>query len=238
LALDGEHGRPDELVMCDIPSLQVPTIPIAQSTSRFPVRRIFCVGQNYADHAREMGSDPERQAPFFFAKPADAVVATGLRLPFPSRTDNLHHEVELVVALGRGGIDVKPQDAASMIFGYAVGIDLTRRDLQAEAKKMGRPWDMSKGFDHSAPVGPLTRGIAPSRGAITLTIDGDVRQAGDLKDMIWSVSDIIAFLSSYVAIAAGDLVFTGTPAGVGPIRRGERVRGIIAGIDPIEVTFD
>jgi fumarylpyruvate hydrolase len=224
--------------MCEIPSLQVPTIPIAQSTSRFPVRRIFCVGQNYAEHAREMGSDPERQAPFFFTKPADAVVASGLRLPFPSRTVNLHHEVELVVALGRGGVDLQPQDATSMIFGYAVGIDLTRRDMQAEAKKMGRPWDMSKGFDHSAPIGPLTKGIPPSQAAITLTIDGQVRQAGDLKDMIWSVSDIIAFLSAYVAIAAGDLIFTGTPAGVGPIRRGERVRGIIAGIDPIEVTFD
>jgi fumarylpyruvate hydrolase len=185
-----------------------------------------------------MGSDPERQAPFFFTKPADAVVASGLRLPFPSRTVNLHHEVELVVALGRGGVDVQPQDAPSMIFGYAVGIDLTRRDMQAEAKKMGRPWDMSKGFDHSAPIGPLTMGIPPSQAAITLAIDGQVRQAGDLKDMIWSVSDIIAFLSTYVAIAAGDLIFTGTPAGVGPIRRGERVRGIIAGIDPIEVTFD
>jgi fumarylpyruvate hydrolase len=230
--------RRHEFVMCDIPSLQVPTIAIAQSTSRFPVRRIFCVGQNYAEHAREMGSDPERQAPFFFTKPADAVVASGLRLPFPSRTVNLHHEVELVVALGRGGVDVQPQDATSMIFGYAVGIDLTRRDMQAEAKKMGRPWDMSKGFDHSAPIGPLTKGVPASQAAITLTIDGQVRQAGDLKDMIWSVSDIIAFLSTYVAIAAGDLIFTGTPAGVGPIRRGERVRGIIAGIDPIEVTFD
>jgi fumarylpyruvate hydrolase len=218
--------------------LRVPTIAIADSAARFPVRRIFCVGQNYADHAREMGSDPTRQVPFFFTKPADAVVASGLTLPFPSRTLDLHHEVELVIALGEGGVEVRPDDAASRIFGYAVGIDLTRRDMQAEAKKMGRPWDMSKGFDHSAPVGVLTRGIPPRSGAITLTIDGEVRQAGDLEHMIWSVCEIIAVLSTYVAVAAGDLIFTGTPAGVGPIRRGERVRGVIAGIDAIEVTFD
>lgn len=185
-----------------------------------------------------MGSDPSRQPPFFFTKPADAVVASGLTLPFPMKTANLHHEVELVVALSRGGVQVKPLDAHSMIFGYAVGIDLTRRDMQAEAKKAGRPWDMSKGFDQSAPIGPLTRGIPPSQGAIALTIDGHGRQAGDLADMIWSVSDIIAFLSTYVAVAPGDLIFTGTPAGVGPVQRGERVRGTIAGIDPVEVTFE
>jgi fumarylpyruvate hydrolase len=224
--------------MNDVPNLKVPTISIARSTVLFPVRRIFCVGQNYADHAREMGSDPNRQPPFFFGKPADAVVPSGLHLPFPSRTANLHHEVELVIALGKGGVDVKPSDAPSMIFGYAVGIDLTRRDMQTEAKKAGRPWDMSKGFDHSAPIGPLTPGVPPLDGAITLTIDGELRQAGDLKDMIWGAADIIAFLSTYVALAAGDLIFTGTPAGVGPIRRGELVRGAIAGIDPVEVTFD
>jgi fumarylpyruvate hydrolase len=185
-----------------------------------------------------MGSDPNRQPPFFFTKPADAVVASGLSLPFPTRTANLHHEVELVVALGRGGVAVKPGDAPSMIFGYAVGIDLTRRDMQAEAKKTGRPWDMSKGFDQSAPIGPVTRGVPPPAGAITLTIDSQVRQAGDLADMIWSVADIIAILSTYIAVAAGDLIFTGTPAGVGPIQRGEQVRGAIAGIDPVEVTFE
>jgi fumarylpyruvate hydrolase len=185
-----------------------------------------------------MGSDPSRQPPFFFTKPADAVVASGLSLPFPTRTANLHHEVELVVALGRGGVAVKPVDAPSMIFGYAVGIDLTRRDMQAEAKKTGRPWDMSKGFDQSAPIGAVTRGVPPPAGAITLAIDGQVRQAGDLADMIWNVADIIAILSTYVAVAAGDLIFTGTPAGVGPIQRGERVRGAIAGIDPVEVTFE
>lgn len=223
--------------MSELPKLQVPTLSIAQSNARFPVRRIFCVGQNYADHAREMGSDPNCQPPFFFSKPADAVVASGLRLPFPTKTGDLHHEVELVIALGKGGVDVNPADVPAMIFGYGVGIDLTRRDLQAEAKKAGRPWDMSKGFDYSAPIGPLTRGVPPSTGSITLTIDGQIRQAGDLSEMIWSVADIVAFLSTYVAVAAGDLIFTGTPAGVGPIRREERVRGVIAGVAPIEVTF-
>src|SRR3984957_11502539 len=220
-----------------LPSLKTPSLVIADSTERFPVRRIFCVGQNYADHAREMGSDPERQPPFFFTKPADAVVDSGLHLPFPTKTQNLHHEVELVIALGRGGGDVRPADAASMIFGFAVGIDLTRRDLQAEAKKAGRPWDMAKGFDHSAPVGPLRRGVPPASGAISLSIDGEVRQSGDLKDMIWSVAKIIAALSTYVEVAPGELIFTGTPAGVGPIMRGESVRGEIAGIEPIEITF-
>jgi fumarylpyruvate hydrolase len=223
--------------MSDIPNLEIPTLAIAGSNQRFPVRRIFCVGQNYADHAREMGADPQRQRPFFFTKPADAVVDSGRRLPFPTMTHDLHHEVELVVALGKGGVDVKPADALSMIFGHAVGIDLTRRDLQAEAKKTGRPWDMAKGFDHSAPIGPVMRGVPPRGGAITLSIDGQVRQTGDLADMIWSVADIIAFLSTYVAVAAGDLIFTGTPAGVGPIQRGERVHGTIAGMDPVEVTF-
>jgi len=224
--------------MSSIPQLQIPTISIAGTAERFPVRRIFCVGQNYAAHAREMGSDPDRVPPFFFSKPADAVVPSGLKLPFPLRTDNLHHEVELVIALGGGGVNLRQGDADSLIFGFAAGIDLTRRDLQAEAKKTGRPWDMAKGFDRSAPVGPLARGIPPTHGAITLTVDGELRQAGDLNDMIWSVPDIIVFLSSYVAVAPGDLIFTGTPSGVGPIERGQTVRGIIEGMEPIEVSFE
>jgi fumarylpyruvate hydrolase len=224
--------------MSTVPKLQAPTIAIAASSERFPVRRIYCVGQNYAAHAREMGSDPDRLPPFFFTKPADAVVPSGSRLPFPPRTDSLHHEVELVIALNGGGVNLRANEAPSLIFGFAVGIDLTRRDLQAEAKKSGRPWDMSKGFDRSAPIGPLTRGMPPSQGAIALTVDGEVRQAGDLADMIWSVADIIAFLSTYVAVAPGDLIFTGTPSGVGRIERGQTVRGTIGGIDPIEVTFE
>jgi fumarylpyruvate hydrolase len=224
--------------MTAIPIVEIPTVPIAGSSERFPVRRIFCVGQNYAEHAREMGSDPQRHPPFFFCKPADAVFESGGHMPLPPRTENLHHEVELVVALAAGGSGLDRAQAASLIFGAAAGIDLTRRDLQAEAKKSARPWDMAKGFDRSAPLGPLCRGAPPAKGAITLSVDGRIRQRGDLADMVWPVADIIASLSTYVALAGGDLIFTGTPSGVGPIRRGERVRGEIAGLEPVEVLFE
>jgi fumarylpyruvate hydrolase len=210
-----------------LPTVSAPTIAIAGSTDRFPVRRIFCVGQNYADHAREMGGDPDRAPPFFFTKPADAVVPSGSTLPFPTRTADLHHEVELVVALGDG----------ATVIGCAVGLDLTRRDLQAEAKKAGRPWDMAKGFDRSAPIGLLTLGAPPADAAIELTIDGDLRQRGRLSDMIWSVEEIIVELATYVELRPGDLIFTGTPAGVGPIRPGETVRGAIEELEPVEVRF-
>lgn len=223
--------------MSTVPQLSVPTIAITGSEQRFPVRRIYCVGRNYAEHVREMGNDPRKDLPFFFSKPPDAVVGSGRVLPFPPQTAELHHEVELVVALHRRGANVSLSDAAALIFGHAVGIDLTRRDLQAEAKKNGRPWDMAKGFDHSAPIGALAMGIPPASGAISLSIDGEVRQNGNLKDMIWSVAEIIAALSTYVELAPGDLIFTGTPAGVGPIKHGQSVRGSIAGIDPIEITF-
>ncbi|MEG3166125.1 fumarylacetoacetate hydrolase family protein [Sphingomonas sp. PB2P19] len=219
------------------PTVVAPTVAIAGSTERFPVRRIFCVGQNYADHAREMGNDPDRQQPFFFMKPADAVVESGATLPFPVRTDDLHHEVELVVALGAGGTDVDAKDALGLVYGSAVGIDLTRRDLQAVAKKAGRPWDMAKGFDRSAPIGALTPGMPPETGAIALTVDGETRQSGDLSMMIWRVAEVIAVLSTYVELAPGDLIFTGTPAGVGPIRAGQRVRATIAGLAPMEIAF-
>jgi fumarylpyruvate hydrolase len=214
--------------MTVLPVIAVPTIAMAESDARFPVRRIFCVGQNYAEHAREMGGDPDRAPPFFFTKPADAVVPSGSRLVFPTRTEELHHEVELVVALGE----------ELVIFGCAVGLDLTRRDLQAVAKKAGRPWDMAKGFDRSAPIGPLTLGPPPADAAITLSIDGGIRQRGRLSDMIWSVDEIIAELGTYVELRPGDLIFTGTPAGVGPIRRGETVRGTIEGLAPVEVGFE
>lgn len=223
--------------MPTLPEIAVPTVAIEGSEARFPVRRIFCVGQNYADHAREMGGDPDRAPPFFFSKPADAVVANGATLPFPSLTDNLHHEVELVVALGAGGEALSPDAAAGAIFGWTVGIDLTRRDLQAEAKKAGRPWDMAKGFDRSAPVGAIRPGMPPASGAITLGIDGEQRQSGNLDQMIWSVPEVIANLSTYVALAPGDLIFTGTPAGVGPILRGQTVEARIDGLDPLVVTF-
>ena len=224
--------------MPDVPQLIVPSVAISGSEQQFPVRRIYCVGRNYAEHTREMGGDPQRESPFFFSKPADAVVPSGWRVPFPVKTSDLHHEVELVVALHKGGANIHAADADRLIFGYAVGIDLTRRDLQAEAKKAGRPWDMAKGFDHSAPVGALTRGLPPAAGSISLTIDGNVRQHGDLRDMIWNVAEVIAALSTYVELAPGDLIFTGTPAGVGPIRPGEAVRGMIDGTEPIEITFE
>jgi fumarylpyruvate hydrolase len=220
-----------------LPQLTIPTVAIAKSSQRFPVRRIYCVGLNYADHAREMGNDPKRDPPFFFSKPADAVVASGSRLPFPLKTNDFHHEVELVVALGAGGVNVKIEDASALIYGHAVGLDLTRRDLQASAKKAGRPWDMAKGFDHSAPVGALSLGTPPQTGPISLVVDGRVRQSGDLADMIWKVPEVIAILSTFVALAPGDLIFTGTPSGVGRIAPGESLHGSIQGVDPIDVSF-
>lgn len=218
-------------------SVIIPTVAITGSAERFPVRRIFCVGQNYAEHTREMGGDPTRQAPFFFTKPADAVVDSGAELAFPSETADLHHEVELVIAIGTGGSNINVEAAPAHIFGYAVGIDLTRRDLQAVAKAAGRPWDMAKGFDQSAPTGAITPGVPPDDAAITLTIDGDTRQSGYLDQMIWNVAEIIATLSRFVALAPGDLIFTGTPAGVGPILPGQTVRGMIAGLAPVEVCY-
>jgi fumarylpyruvate hydrolase len=218
-------------------SVIIPTVAITGSTERFPVRRIFCVGQNYAEHTREMGGDPTRQAPFFFAKPADAVVDSGAELAFPSETTDLHHEVELVIAIGTGGSNISVEAASAHIFGHAVGIDLTRRDLQAVAKAAGRPWDMAKGFDQSAPTGAITPGVPPDAAAITLTIDGETRQSGNLDQMIWNTAEIIATLSRFVALAPGDLIFTGTPAGVGPILPGQAVRGEIAGLEPVDVRY-
>jgi fumarylpyruvate hydrolase len=202
----------------------------------FPVRRIFCVGQNYAAHAREMGSDPTRDPPFFFTKPADALVTDGAPARYPSATRNLHHEIELVVAIGRGGAAIPAADAESHIFGYAAGLDLTRRDLQAQAKEARRPWDMSKGFDFSAPLGliaPAEKIGHPKTGRIALSVNGDARQDGDLADLTWSVAEIIAALSNYVALAPGDLIFTGTPSGVGPIARGDALIGEIAGVGTV-----
>jgi fumarylpyruvate hydrolase len=224
--------------MSTVLPLSPTTIAIAGSQQLFPVRRIYCAGRNYADHAREMGHDPQRESPFFFSKPRDAIVAAGSRIPFPSRTEDLHHEVELVVALRRGGCGIAVAVAESMIFGHAVGIDLTRRDMQSEAKKAGRPWDMAKGFDHSAPIGALSVGAPPAAASISLTVDGELRQNGNLSDMIWSVAEIIAALSTYVELAPGDLIFTGTPSGVGSIKRGQTLRALIAGVEPLEITFE
>ena len=192
----------------------------------FPVRRIFCVGRNYAAHAREMGGDPTREPPFFFTKPADAVVINGQDTPYPSQTSNLHHEVELVVAIGTGGHDIPAEKALAHVFGYAVGLDLTRRDLQDEAKAARRPWDMSKGFDASAPISaikPASECGHPASGRIQLLVNGTPRQSGDLADQIWAVPDIISALSQLVTLAAGDLIFTGTPEGVGALQKGDKL---------------
>ena len=213
-------------------------LPVAGSAAHFPVRRIFCVGRNYAEHAREMGATDQaegREPPFFFMKPGDAVVGgTGeVAVAYPPATANLHHEVELVVALGAGGADVTVDAAPGLIFGYAVGLDLTRRDLQARAKEKGHPWDMGKGFDQSAVCGaihPVTEVGHPAAGEIRLEVNGEMRQRGDLADMLWQVPAIVANLSTLVRLEAGDLIYTGTPSGVGPLQRGDRLAGSVAGV--------
>ena len=213
------------------PPLQV-AIPVAGGGA-FPVRRIFCVGRNYAAHAREMGGDPNREPPFFFTKPADALVPAGEDTPYPTMTANLHHEMELVVAIGRAGADLAAAAALELVFGYAAGLDLTRRDLQDEAKAARRPWDMSKGFDASAPIGalvPAAQAGHPAGGPITLKVNGQLRQSGDLADQIWQVPEVIAALSKLVRLAPGDLIFTGTPDGVGQLQRGDGLEGEIAGV--------
>ncbi|GAB6967251.1 fumarylacetoacetate hydrolase family protein [Komagataeibacter kakiaceti JCM 25156] len=223
-----------------IPPYALPTVPVAGSAGVFPVRRIWCVGQNYAAHAREMGSNPERSDPFFFSKPGDAVVPGGGLLPFPVSTSDLHHEVELVAAIGREGHDIAVEKALSHIYGYAVGLDMTRRDLQAVAKKMGRPWSLAKGFDQSCPISPIVPVSTcghPAMGAITLTVNGELRQKGDLSDLIWSVAEIVACLSRFVALEPGDLIMTGTPAGVGPVRRGDVLHAACARVGELNVTY-
>ena len=207
------------------PPAQTPSLPIAGRTERFPVRRILCVGQNYAAHAREMGH--ERAEPFFFSKPADAIVTDGADPVYPSATANLHHEVELVCAIGPDGD----------IVGWAVGCDLTRRDLQAAAKDKGRPWDAAKGFDQSAPCGALTLGALPDpAAAIALTVNGQTRQSGRLDDMVWSPLEVLEKARTLWDVQPGDLIFTGTPEGVGPLVPGDRVEAMIAGLSPLSFT--
>lgn len=212
-----------------------PTVAVAGSADRFPVRRIFCVGRNYAEHTREMGGDPHAEPPFFFTKPADAVVDSGADIPYPPATADLHHEAELVVALGADGAFLAQDTALALVWGYAAGNDLTRRDMQAAAKAARRPWDMSKGFDHSAVVGALRQGSAVPQGRIRCLVDGVVTQDADLAAMIWPVAGIIAHLSQLVELKAGDLIFTGTPAGVGPIGRGQLCEVQIDGLAPASV---
>jgi len=221
-----------------IPEPERRVLPVHGTADTFPVRRVYCVGRNYAAHAREMGAD-DREPPFFFMKPPDAVVPVGGEVPYPPATQSLHHEVELVVAIGREGTAVRPTDAPGLIFGFAVGGDLTRRDLQAEAKKGGKPWDMAKGFDASAPIAglmPMDRFPLPEAGATTLDIDGERRQSGDLKDMIWPVPEVISALSALVTLKPGDLIMTGTTEGVGAIERGQTVHAEVAGLPPLAFT--
>jgi fumarylpyruvate hydrolase len=218
----------------------VTTVAVAGRDAVFPVARVFCVGRNYAEHAIEMGHDPDREPPFFFMKPADAVVPPG-RLPFPTQTQDLHYEVELVVALGEGGRDIRVEDALDHVFGYAVGLDMTRRDMQSVAKKASRPWDMSKGFDQSAPTGTIRAAEEighPERGAVWLRVNGELRQEGDLDQQIWKVPETISLLSTLVALRPGDLIMTGTPKGVGRVEPGDRLEGHIDGVGDLSVSYD
>lgn len=213
-----------------------PSVAVEGSNARFPVRRIFCVGRNYSEHAREMGGDPTREPPFFFTKPGDSVVPSGATIPFPWATQDLHHEAELVVAVGKSGRMVPANEAQALIWGYASGNDLTRRDLQAEAKAARRPWDMSKGFDNSAILGAIRQGTLDD-GTIRCRVDGKLTQDAKLSDMIWPVDAIISHLSHLVELMPGDLIFTGTPAGVGPILKGQTCTVEIDGLMPATVTL-
>ncbi len=210
-----------------------PFVPIVGLEAVFPVRRIYCVGRNYADHAREMGADPAREPPFFFSKPADALVQSGGVVAYPPRTSNLHHEIELVVAIGADARDVRLEEALSRVFAYAVGNDLTRRDRQAEARAKGQPWDVAKGFDESAVITPLVPVAAighPASGRIWLGVNGELRQDADISSLTWNVAEIIVELSGLFQLRAGDLIYTGTPAGVGSLQRGDRIEGGIDGV--------
>lgn len=214
-----------------------PTVAVDGTQDRLPVRRIFCVGRNYAAHAREMGKDPERDPPFFFTKPADAVVDTGETIAYPAQTENFHYEAELIVAIGKGGRNITEADSLSHVWGYAVGNDLTRRDLQLKAREQGRPWDWGKAFDRSAiigPVHPVDKVGHLATGAITLTVNGETKQEADLADLIWSVPEIISILSHSIELRSGDLIMTGTPAGVGPLVEGDTCTVSIEGLGKIE----
>jgi fumarylpyruvate hydrolase len=214
-----------------------PTVPVAGSEKPFPVRRVYCIGRNYAAHAIEMGHDPDREPPFFFQKNPDNLDASG-DFPYPEKTEDVHHEIEMVVVLKSGGRNIPIDQALDHVWGYGVGLDMTRRDLQDEAKKMGRPWEIAKAFERSAPVGPLhpvSEVGHPDAGLVQLTVNGGIRQSGDLNQMIWKVPEMISYLSEYFELAAGDLIMTGTPSGVGPVRPGDIIVAHVEGVD--EVSF-
>jgi fumarylpyruvate hydrolase len=232
-ALEFEPGAPTFVVKAPT----VRSLPIRGSQHRFPVSRIFCVGRNYADHAREMGHNPDREPPFFFMKPSTALVSDGADFSYPPLSNDVHHEIELVVALAKGGSDIPAAQARKHVYGYAVGLDMTRRDLQGQAKKLGRPWDTGKAFDSSAPcsaVVPAEQIGQVATGSIALSVNGQVRQQGDLAELIWSVPETIAYLSTLFTLMPGDLIFTGTPAGVGPVERGDVLVGRIDGVGELQ----
>lgn len=222
------------------PPAEIPSAAVRGTDARYAVRRIFCVGRNYADHAREMGSDPTREPPFYFTKPATALTPSGNTVPYPTETRNYHYEMELVLAIGAPVFKVTPEAAVAAIWGYAAGLDMTRRDLQAEAKAAGRPWDTAKGFDQSAILGEIVRVSDIGRldkGAITLAVNGVQKQHGDLADMIWHQAEIVSNLSHLYRLHPGDLIYTGTPEGVGPVKPGDRITGHVDGVGDIALTI-
>jgi len=221
-----------------IPAPGVVSLAVEGSSARFPVNRIYCVGRNYAEHAREMGHDPNKEPPFFFMKPSTAIVTDGGDFPYPSLSKDVHHEMEMVVAIGKGGSNISPAKALEHVYGYGVGLDMTRRDLQGEAKKMGRPWDTGKAFDYSAPCSALVPAAKighPCTGEIVLEVNGEVRQKSDLSQLIWNVPDTIAFLSTLFELQPGDLIYSGTPAGVAAVKKGDVMTGRVAGVGSISV---
>ena len=216
-----------------------PSLPIRGSDKLFPVHRIYCVGRNYAEHAIEMGHDPNREAPFFFQKNPGTLVPSGGTFPYPDASKDVHHELEMVVALKSGGKDIATGQALSHVFGYAVGLDMTRRDLQGEAKKQGRPWEVGKAFESAAPCSEIVPATAighPAQGAVWLKVNGEPRQKGDLNQLIWKVPEMISYLSGLFELRAGDLIFSGTPAGVGPVKRGDVLHGGVDGVGELKVT--
>lgn len=217
-----------------------PTVLAPTTTgASFPIRRVFCIGRNYAAHAREMGRDPDREPPFFFTAWAETVVPDGSLIAYPQSTGDYHHEIELVIAIGGTGREVAPEQALELVYGYAVGLDMTRRDLQLQARDTGRPWDTGKNVEESKPLGPIhpATGFDAGSGAITLTVNGVIKQSGDLKDLIWPVADIISHISRYYRLQPGDLIYTGTPAGVGPVVQGDVLIGAIEGLGELTVTI-
>jgi fumarylpyruvate hydrolase len=220
--------------------IAVPSLAVEGSDARFPVGRIYCVGRNYADHAREMGHDPDREPPFFFMKAANSVVESGATIAYPVGTKDVHHEIEMVVAISKGGKNIPVEKALEHVWGYAVGLDMTRRDIQAEAKKTGRPWEMGKSFDESAPISalrPASKIGHPAKGAIWLKVNGQTKQQGDLAMQIWSVPEQINYLSNLITLQPGDLIFSGTPAGVGPVKAGDKLEGHVDGVGELIVNY-